>query len=105
MNKKEYVEFVRKTFDDMHALIQRKNTDYSGKGDDPFANFRKASLVGVDPIAGVVVRLLDKVSRVESFFQNGNLQNEALEDAFLDLIGYSCIALGMLKEQQNLKND
>lgn len=101
MTKAEYQEFVRKTFDDMLALIKRKNQDYCGSGDDPFANFRQAATVGVDPLAGLVVRLLDKVSRVQSFFQNGDLKNESLDDAFLDLIGYSCLALGMLNEKRN----
>jgi len=101
MNKAEYAQFVEKTFEDMLALIKRKNADYCGKGDDPFANFRRSSAVAVDPLSGLAVRFLDKVARIESFFQNGNLQNESFEDAWLDCIGYSCLALGVLKERKD----
>jgi hypothetical protein len=100
MTKAEYAAFVEQTFADMLALIKKKNADYTGATDDPFANFRRASAVAVDPLNGLAVRFLDKVARIESFFQNGNLQNESFEDAWLDCIGYSCLALGMLKERR-----
>lgn len=99
--KAEYYAFVEKTFADMLALIKRKNADYCGTIDDPFANFRRAEQVGVDPIQGIAVRFLDKVARIESFFQSGKLENESFEDAWLDVIGYACLALGMLKERKD----
>ena len=99
-SKDEYYKFVEKTFADMLALIKRKNADYSGTADDPFANFRRANAVGVDPIQGIAVRFLDKVARIESFFQSGKLENESFEDARLDVIGYACLALGMLNEKR-----
>ena len=101
--KEQYYKFVEQTFAEMLALIKLKNTDYTGTGNDPFANFRRASAVGVDPINGLAVRFLDKVARIESFLQAGKLENESFEDAWLDVIGYACLALGMLKEKQNVK--
>jgi hypothetical protein len=102
MTKEEYYTFVEKLFADMLAMIKRKSADYCGKEDDPFKNYRRAENVGVDPLAGLAVRFEDKVARVESFFQNGNLQNESFEDAWLDIIGYSCSALGVLHERKRL---
>jgi hypothetical protein len=102
MTKEEYYKFVEKTFADMLELIKRKNKDYCGVVDDPFANFRRASQVSVDPLNGLAVRFLDKVARIESFFQSGKLENESFEDAWLDCIGYSCLALGMLKERRDV---
>jgi phosphomannomutase len=99
MTKEEYYKFVEGTFDNMLALIKRKNKDYSGPGTDPFANFRRSMEVGVDPINGIAVRFLDKVARIESFFKAGKLENESFEDAWLDVIGYACLALGMLHER------
>lgn len=101
MTKAQYQEFVRETFDNMLALIKRKNADYTGPGDDPFANFRRATAVGVNPINGLAVRFLDKVARIESFLQAGKLENESFEDAWLDVIGYACLALGMIKERND----
>lgn len=101
MTKAEYAKFVENTFTEMLALIKRKNADYTGPGDDPFANFRRASAVGVHPVNGLAVRFLDKVARIESFLQAGKLENESFEDAWLDVIGYACLALGMLKERND----
>jgi hypothetical protein len=99
MNKTQYAKFVDNLLSDMQALIRDKNADYS-HGDDPFANFRSASLYGVEPLTGLCVRMQDKVARIQAFCQRGKLSvlNEGVEDAFKDLIGYSCLALGMLKE-------
>jgi hypothetical protein len=101
MTKAQYAKFVEGTFSEMLALIKRKNADYTGSGDDPFANFRRATQVGVHPISGLAVRFLDKVARIESFLQAGKLENESFEDAWLDVIGYACLALGMLKERND----
>lgn len=99
ITKAEYYAFVEQTFARMLVLIKRKNADYCGTTDDPFANFRRAEQVKVDPINGLAVRFLDKVARIESFFQAGKLENESFEDAWLDVIGYACLALGMLNEK------
>ena len=99
MTRAEYLAFVRQTFDDMLKLIEKKNLDYCGPTDDPFANFRRSTAVNVEPVNGLAVRFLDKVGRIESFLQAGKLENESFEDAWLDVIGYACLALGMLKEK------
>jgi hypothetical protein len=98
MTRQEYLDFVKKTFEDMMELIRKKNTDYSQDA-DPFSNFRSAKLYGVDPLVGLCVRMGDKLARIQSFCKSGSLQSESVDDAFRDLIGYSCIALGMLQEK------
>ena len=42
----------------------------------------------------------DKMQRIEAYLKSGKLEvpGEGVDDAFRDLIGYSCLALGMLKE-------
>jgi hypothetical protein len=100
MNRTEYLEFVKKTFADMEALIRRKNTDYSQDA-DPFSNFRAAELYGVDPLVGLCVRMSDKMARIQSFCKSGNLLAESVDDAFRDLVGYSVLALGMLTEKED----
>ncbi len=100
MSKEEYLFFVEQTFYDMQELIKKKNTDYTAGG-GPFANFEESLSYGVDPLVGLSVRVGDKIQRLKSFCQSGKLEveNEGVEDIFKDLIGYSCIALGMLKER------
>lgn len=99
MERKEYLEFVAKTFADMLKLIEKKNTDYTAGG-GPFANFEQSQDIGIKPIAGLVLRISDKYQRIKSFIKRGKLEGEGVEDAFLDLIGYSCLALGMIEENK-----
>jgi hypothetical protein len=100
MSREEYLAFLEQTFNDMQTLIKKKNTDYTAGG-GPFANFEESLGYGVDPLVGLSVRIGDKIQRLKSFCKSGKLEveNEGAEDIFKDLIGYSCIALGMLKEK------
>lgn len=100
MTTAEYLQFIDVTFGEMKELIRRKNADYTN-GAGPFANFEAAEEIGLDPIKGLVMRLLDKVQRLKSFCKQGELQvkGEGVEDIFKDFIGYSLIALAMLQER------
>lgn len=79
----------------------RKQTDY-GKGDDPFANVRASEEWGVDGWVGAMVRLTDKVRRLQSLRGKGYLANESALDSFLDIAVYALIAY-VLYEQQNVQ--
>ena len=96
--KDEYREFAKQTLNDLLVTIGQKNADYS-HGDSPFANFEKSTEIGIQPLAGLFLRMQDKNSRVAAYLQRGDLSvpGEGIEDAFLDIIGYSLLALGMLK--------
>lgn len=102
LNKKQWIEFQAELFDRMKELTRKKNSDYTGGTDDPFANFREAEGFGVDTLVGLSIRMGDKFQRIKSFCANGNLESEGLEDAFMDMIGYSALALGILEERSSL---
>jgi hypothetical protein len=100
--------FTRKDLLELHEslcrigreLMVKKNNDYSGSSDDPFGNFRLASMVGVDPVVGIVIRCLDKFSRLMTFINTGNLlvRDEPVQDIFRDVINYMVLAAGMVEE-------
>jgi len=104
MNKAEYAAFVKDLFQGMQELIQQKNSDYAN-GTDPFANFRISEQVGVDALRGLFIRMEDKNQRIRAWFNRGDLKvkGEGIDDAFKDLIGYSCLALGLLHEARTNK--
>ena len=82
------------------SIVEAKRHDYSG-GEDPFRNFRKSSLFGVEPWRGVLIRLTDKLSRVESIVEVGGDQmvaDEALWDTLSDAVNYVCILGGLVAE-------
>ena len=78
-------------------IHDRKNTDYASEA-DPLQNLKACTRLGLDPIYGTVVRIQDKMARVENFFINGSLKNESLRDAFLDLAIYSLLAIVIMEE-------
>jgi hypothetical protein len=80
-------------------LHDKKQMDY-GRGQDPFANVNASAEFGVKPWIGAYIRLNDKITRIKSFIEKGNLVNESLEDSLRDVIVYAAIAL-VLYEQEN----
>lgn len=72
----------------LHAAKQK---DY-GKPVDPFANVRSSEEFGIEPWVGAMVRLNDKVKRLQSFARTGKLENEGVIDSFMDIAVYALIA-------------
>lgn len=84
---------------ELGALHDKKQADY-GRGDDPFANIRASEEWGVTPWVGAMVRLHDKVRRLQSLIKNGRLENESAEDSLKDIAVYSLIALVLYEQEQ-----
>lgn len=82
---------------EMGELHDKKQADYGQKG-DPFANIRSSSNWGVPPWIGAMVRLNDKIQRLQAFAKNGTLANEGVEDSLIDLANYAVIALVLFRE-------
>ncbi len=87
--------------DQMRDLHSRKNHDYAGSG-TPLRNFYKCKEMGVTPFTGVMVRLSDKWSRIESFMKQGILEvkGESVEDTLMDNAVYSLLAILLLREEK-----
>ena len=85
----------------MAALHSRKNHDYAGTG-NPLRNFHKSREQGIEPWRGVMIRLSDKWSRLESFCKQGTMEvaDELIEDTLLDNAVYSLIAIILRREEQ-----
>jgi hypothetical protein len=83
----------------------RKNADYTGGG-GPFANFDTASAFNVHRVQGALIRLTDKLQRVNSFVVRGVLEvkDESVEDTLLDVINYAVLISGMIIEEKDLQN-
>lgn len=79
-------------------LHDRKQADY-GRGDDPFANVRAAEQWGLPPSLGACIRIGDKVSRLQTFYRKGELANESVEDAYMDLAVYALIGLLLYRQE------
>lgn len=97
VNKRERInKRFRQLLAEMQAMTDRKNHDYAGP-DDPLANLRKHGEYGV------VVRMGDKVMRLEQFFAPGSkrklkVKDEKITDTCIDLAVYSLLCLILSEE-------
>lgn len=84
------------------ATMAKKNHDYGGGNGDLFANFRSAEGLGMHPIVGVLLRINDKLMRVKTFCDKGQLlvKDEGVEDAIKDSINYLVLIAGMIREEK-----
>ena len=90
------------------VICATKNIDYTGGAefDDPLANFKRVHELGIDPVDGILIRMLDKWQRIISFKKNGKMavENESLEDALKDLINYQALLIALLREQSKVNS-
>ena len=90
----------------MVEITKAKNADYTGTGDDPFANFDRVNLLGISSTEqGFLTRMLDKFCRLVSFVQRGTLlvKDESLEDTALDLANYCILFAGYVRAKKAKK--
>lgn len=107
MNKEEYFIHHKNFIDRMSVVTAAKNHDYTGATDDPFANFRRCEQLGVcSAEQGFLVRMTDKLARITSFVQQGNLQvkDESVQDTLLDLANYCALLSGFIESRKPPSN-
>lgn len=81
-------------------LHDKKQKDY-GTASDPFANVRSSARFGVEPWRGALVRMGDKVTRLQQYALSGTLSNESFEDSLDDLAVYAIICKILHAEVQS----
>lgn len=103
MTKKEYLEFHKKCAEKLVEITAAKNADYTGKSDDPFQNFRTCESIGIcSAEQGFLTRMTDKLARINSFVQKGELmvKDESVTDTLLDLANYSILMAGFIQSKK-----
>lgn len=81
----------------LHDVKQR---DY-GREEDPFANVRASEEWGIDGWVGAMIRLNDKVRRLQSLAVTGRLSNEGAIDSFMDIACYAIIARVLFEDESD----
>ena len=104
MNIEQLEKLHKETSQKCLEIMLKKNSDYTGgeKSEDIFANFRTSEILGVNPVIGIMLRVMDKIQRIRSFTEDGQLkvQEESVDDACEDVVNYMILAKAMLKEQR-----
>lgn len=77
------------------ATMRKKNNDYAKEG-DPFHNFRRHGL------KGILVRIDDKLCRLDNFLDNGvlSVEDESVVDTLEDVVNYCVLFRGLLEEKK-----
>ncbi len=101
LNKKNVLlEDLESIFKKCLETAIRKNADYAGSGKetDPFKNFKGSEFVKVSPDRAILVRIMDKISRVSNLLsQEAQVKDEAIEDTLMDLVNYAAILFSYIK--------
>jgi hypothetical protein len=90
-----FLELAKKNREVYYA----KDSDYSDNG-LPFGNVRSSVEVGVRPWQGVLLRMMDKRNRIQSFINKGSFKvaDEKVMDTLMDLSNYSIFGAALYKE-------
>jgi len=93
VTRKELLELHDAVCSKAKQLMEKKNHDYSSDA-DPLMNLRRHGEFGV------LVRMNDKLARLENFLANKKLkvEDESVMDTILDLCNYSILFLALHKE-------
>jgi hypothetical protein len=105
MTKEELIKLHETLSIASREIMIMKNNDYaSATGNDPFANFRGSSFLGVEPEIGILMRSMDKFKRIETFVRTNNLEvkSESVQDAILDVINYMILLAGIIKDKERI---
>lgn len=103
MTQQEFFEHISQSFADGSGLIRRKNTDYSGSA-DPFKNFRSAEVIGIGVDKAILVRILDKIARINNLLDSeAQVKDESIDDSILDAANYLYILKAYLYDKRTNK--
>lgn len=92
---------MAKTFECCLNTAISKNHDYGGSNKDPFANFRNSTIAGVSVERGILVRLMDKMSRISTLLdKEAQVKDEAVDDTIDDAINYLAILKSYRKQNK-----
>jgi hypothetical protein len=92
--------------DNMQSVYEAKDNDYSATG-LPMGNLRKCEDAGIDAWRGCLVRIGDKMSRLENFLKEKEylVISEKAEDTVVDLANYAILMSCLLEEIKKPNSD
>jgi len=96
---------MSETFSSCYNTAVKKNHDYGGSNNNPFANFLTSeSITGVAAERGILVRLGDKFSRISTLLDKpGMVADESVDDTIMDAINYLAILKALRAHRKTTK--
>jgi hypothetical protein len=101
VNRKDLEHLMADTFTTVRGLNRTKGLEYA-TSDEALANFyRRAEALGIDPMTVWAVLFGKHVDAVMSYVREGEVQSEPIEGRIHDLILYSVLLLGLIKDAED----
>lgn len=102
MDAKELLIFAEQFFGGSIELMKKKNHDYTGGSEDPFANFTVVEKLHITAEQGFITRMSDKLMRISTFVHKGTLQvsDESIKDTLRDLANYSMLLAAYIESKK-----
>jgi len=98
--KKEVRDEFYEILDQMKEVHAKKAADYgSRKRQDPLINFRAGVPYGVPAWLYALIRVHEKLVRVQSFVENGELVNEGMDETLIDCANLIILSLQLYHQQ------
>jgi hypothetical protein len=91
-------------FESAASLVLKKGNDYSDPRYGQLGNLGASIEIGVDPWEAIIIRMLDKWTRLKSFMRNKtyDVEDEGFEDTLRDLGNYCFLCLTARTMSKNL---
>lgn len=101
MNNKEFVDTIEGFYVEALGILKKKNADYANST-DPFKNFKFSSLLDVSVSKAILVRIVDKLARINNLIDKGTheVKDETVNDTIIDSINYLAILGAWLENEQ-----
>jgi hypothetical protein len=102
MSNREFTDVL----EELTKLHNLKNQDYA-TSDNPYKNLQGVERLGIPAWRGVVIRMMDKFSRLEEFCVKEELavKDETIEDTFKDIAIYSVLAMILYRKRMEGKSN
>lgn len=106
MTEREQLFHIRdKLIKECSEIMDAKNHDYAGDG-SPFSNFQDSTILGISVTKGILLRVIDKIKRIQSFDEKGELKvkGEGVRDAVMDVINYMILLYAEIELREATPN-
>lgn len=104
MTNKELISNMKQTFQECEDIATKKNADYA-EATDAFKNFRYAEMFGIPAEKGVLIRITDKLARVNNLLtRDAQVLDEKVTDTLNDAINYLAILKALIHDKRNNSN-
>lgn len=102
MSLEELLLIHETTCNSGRATMINKNHDYTNGSAGVFDNFKGSEFLDIHPVMGIMLRIQDKMKRIQTFVSQRKLavEGEGVFDAIEDSINYLILIKGIIVEEE-----